>query len=279
MGQHTHTFLGRAYLGAALVFCGLSVPSGAIDIERLPGDDPSAAGLAVFTAADQQQSGFGDFEVDLRMVLRSRTGASVERELDLAQIETPNAGDRLLVVFQTPKAIRGTALLSHGQITREDDQWLYLPALKRVKKIASRNRSGPFLGSEFSYEDLTSQEVSKYRYEFLREEACGELRCYVVERRAGEGIHSGYLRQVFWIDSTDLRTWKVEYYNRGDRLLKTLTAADFRQHDGRFWRADKLVMQNHLSGKSTELHWENFRYGVGLVAERDFSTTSLRRAR
>jgi len=248
-------------------------------IAQLAATDPAAAGRAVFTAADERQSGFGDFEVDLRMLLRSRSGSSVERELDLAQMEIPDQGDRLLVVFQTPKAIRGTALLSHGQITREDDQWLYLPALKRVKKIASRNRSGPFLGSEFSYEDLSSQEVGKYDYRYISEEPCGEQSCYLVERRPGESIYSGYLRQVFWIDTTALRTWKVEYYNRGDRLLKTLTAHDFQLHKDRFWRADRLVMQNHVTGKSTELHWENFRYGVGLVAERDFSTTSLRRVR
>ena len=251
----------------------------ATKVGQLATTDAAAAGHAVFTAADERQSGFGDFEVDLRMVLRSRAGATVERKLELAQMEIIDAGDRLRVVFQTPKAIRGTALLSHGQLTREDDQWLYLPALKRVKKIASRNRSGPFLGSEFSYEDLSSQEVGKYLYRYVGEEACGELRCYVVERRPGENIYSGYLRQVFWIDVTELRTWKVEYYNRGDRLLKTLNAQNFQRHIERFWRAGTLTMQNHVTGKSTELHWENFRYGVGLVAERDFSKTSLRRLR
>jgi len=109
-------------------------------------DSPATQrGLEIFQEADRRQSGFQDMLVNLTMVLRNRKGAAVERELDLKQLEVPEGGDRLMVVFNTPKAIRGTALLSHGQLTREDDQWLYLPALKRVKKIASRNRSGPFL--------------------------------------------------------------------------------------------------------------------------------------
>ena len=137
--------------------------------------------------------------------------------------------------------------MSHGQLTREDDQWLYLPALKRVKKIASRNRSGPFLGSEFSYEDLSTQEVEKYRYRFLRQEACGDGQCFVVERRPGPAIFSGYQRQVYWIDTEEYRTRKVDYYNRGDRLTKTLTASDYRRYpvgETGIWKAGRMLMNN-----------------------------------
>ena len=253
-------------------------------------DSPATLrGLEIFQEADRRQSGFQDMLVNLTMVLRNRKGAAVERELDLKQLEVPEGGDRLMVVFNTPKAIRGTALLSHGQLTREDDQWLYLPALKRVKKIASRNRSGPFLGSEFSYEDLSTQEVVKYSYQFLREEACGdqdEQSCLVVERRPGPNLYSGYVRQVFWIDSEHFRTLKVDYYNRGDRLTKTLVGSDFQQfsvggEDAKrtLWKTGHMMMTNHVTGKSTELKWDNFKFGSGLSAERDLSTTSLRRVR
>ncbi len=260
--------------------------------EAAPQEQSAASlrGLEIFQEADRRQSGFQDMLVNLTMVLRNRKGAAVERKLDLKQLEVPEGGDRLMVVFNTPKAIRGTALLSHGQLTREDDQWLYLPALKRVKKIASRNRSGPFLGSEFSYEDLSTQEVVKYSYEFVREEACGEQNCLVVERKPGPNLYSGYLRQVFWIDTEHYRTLKVDYYNRGDRLTKTLIGSDFQQfalagvgEDGEsgrsIWKTRRMMMTNHVTGKSTELKWDNFKFGSGLSAERDLSTTSLRRVR
>ena len=247
-------------------------------------------GLAVFEEADRRQSGYTDMQVDLKMILRNRRGKAVERQLDLKQLEVPGGGDKLMVVFNSPKAIRGTALLSHGQLDREDDQWLYLPTLKRVKKIASRNRSGPFLGSEFSYEDLSTQEVEKYTYRFLRQEPCGEQSCFVVERKPGPNLFSGYKRQVFWVDSEHYRTIKIDYYNKGDRLVKTLTASDFKEFprpssgpenvpaEG-IWKPEKLLMTNHVTGKSTELLWSDFRFAVGLTAQRDLSTTSLRRVR
>lgn len=241
--------------------------------------DAGGRGLALFQEADRRQSGFGDMLVDVTMVLRNRRGKAVERELELKQLEVPEGGDKLMVVFQTPKAIRGTALLSHGQLTREDDQWLYLPALKRVKKIASRNRSGPFLGSEFSYEDLSSQEVTKYSYRYLREEACGETQCYVIERRPGPVLYSGYLRQVFWLDTEHYRTLKVDYYNRGDRLTKTLIASEFERFANGIWKPRRMQMSNLVTGKSTDLLWRDFEFGVGLSADRDLSTTSLLRVR
>jgi len=248
-------------------------------VPELVAATPEARGLAVFEEADRRASGFGDMQVQLTMVLRNRKGDEVERELSLKQLEESAGGDKLMVVFNTPKAIRGTALLSHGQLTREDDQWLYLPALKRVKKIASRNRTGPFLGSEFSYEDLSTQEVSKYTYRYLREEDCEGGRCHVIERKPGPNLFSGYLRQEFWVDSKHYRTLKVDYYNRGDRLSKTLVASDFEQFPNGLWKPARMLMSNLVTGKSTELRWRDFEFGVGLSAERDLSTASLRRVR
>ncbi|NIT13503.1 MAG: outer membrane lipoprotein-sorting protein, partial [Candidatus Dadabacteria bacterium] len=91
-------------------------------------------------------------------------------------------GDKSITVFDEPRDIEGTALLSHTKILDPDDQWLYLPAVKRVKRISSKNKSGPFVGSEFAYEDLLSQEVDKYNYKWLKDEKCGDLECHVVER-------------------------------------------------------------------------------------------------
>ena len=250
-------------------------------------DDPVARGLALFQAADARQSGYGDLTVDVQMVLRNAAGGRADRLLELRQIEVAGAGDRSLVVFETPKAIQGTGLLSHGQAHREDDQWLYLPALKRVKKIASRNRSGPFLGSEFAFEDLATQEVAKYVYRWLAQEPCPEavglpagLTCDRIERRPGPTIYSGYLRQEFLIDRQQQRTLRIDYFNRGDRLTKTLLAEQFIHFpEVDQWRPRFMHMQNHITRKSTELHWDNFRFAAGLRADRDFSTASLLRIR
>jgi hypothetical protein len=125
--------------------------------------------LEIFSEMDRRNSGFNDFDVNLTMILRTKSGKSSQRELAISVLEVTEDGDKIMVVFNTPASIRGTALLSHAHWVGVDDQWLFLPALKRVKKIAARNKSGPFVGSEFSFEDLSAQELTKYSYEYLRD--------------------------------------------------------------------------------------------------------------
>ncbi|MDH3642630.1 MAG: outer membrane lipoprotein-sorting protein [Gammaproteobacteria bacterium] len=260
----------------ALPWTGLAAQTALdLELERLA---PEAAGRAIFEAADQRASGYADMQVELEMILRSSRGAENRRLLRIRQLEVPEDGDKLLVVFDTPKPIKGTALLSYSHKRDPDDQWLYLPAMKRVKKIASRNKSGPFLSSEFSYEDLTVQEVEKFSYRFLRREALDGLPCYVVERTPLDD-HSGYTRQVVWVDEAELRVQQIEYYDRRDSLLKLLAIEDYERYGDQFWKAGRMFMTNQQTRKSTELVWRNYQFGTGLVDERDFSTNSLLRVR
>jgi hypothetical protein len=145
-------------------------------------EDPAAKGEAVARESDRRDLGFGDTKVELKMTLENRRGQTSERRLRIQTLEVPdeNDGDKSLVIFDKPRDIRGTALLSYSHILDPDDQWLYLPALKRVKRISSSNKSGPFVGSEFAYEDITAQELKKYSYKWLRDGPCGELECFVI---------------------------------------------------------------------------------------------------
>ena len=128
-------------------------------------------------------------------------------------MQDENIGDRSLVVFDSPRDIKGTALLSHAQILDPDDQWLFLPALKRVKRISSTNKSGPFVGSEFAFEDFTATELNKYSYKWLRSEACGEMTCDVVERYP-RYENSGYTKQIAWIDQSVYQVRQLDFYDR-----------------------------------------------------------------
>ena len=133
------------------------------------------------------------------------------------------------------------------------------------------------MGSEFAFEDLGSQEVEKYSYKFLRDEPCGEWECYVIERYP-EYEYSGYTRQVGWIDKAEYRTVKVEFYDRKDALLKTLTYSGYQEYLGYYWRPDEMFMQNHQTGKSTLLKWSNYQFKTA-VADRDFNPNALPRLR
>ncbi len=238
---------------------------------------PEETGLKIAKDANDRDKGFGNFTASQTMVLRNKQGRESRRQLRIKVLEIEDAGNKSLFVFDRPRSVKGTAFLIHVHKEKADDQWLYLPALKRVKRISSSNRSGSFMGSEFSYEDLGSQEVEKYTYKYLRDEACGKLQCTVVEQ-VPTAKRSAYRRQIVWRDKTELRVWKVAYYDRRNAHLKTLTFAKYKRHLDRFWRAGEMTMVNHLTGKSTVMLWSDYKFGTDLK-EREFTRTGLKRVR
>jgi outer membrane lipoprotein-sorting protein len=242
------------------------------------GQSPDAdRGLAIALEADRRDTGFSDSEVSLRMILRNRHGDESTRAMHTSVLEVEGDGDKAIIVFDEPRDVSGTAFLSHTHKEGSDDQWLYLPALRRVKRIASNNKAGPFMGSEFAYEDISSQEVEKYTYRYVRDEVLDGQPTFVVERDPVDD-RSGYSWQLVWYDQAEYRPVKIEFYDRKESLLKTLTFHEYRQHLGQFWRAQRYEMVNHQTGKSTTLQWGAYSFQAGL-SDRDFDTNSLRRAR
>jgi hypothetical protein len=191
-------------------------------------------------------------------------------------LELKGEGDKSLSIFDSPPDVKGTAFLSFTHALEPDEQWLYLPALKRVKRISSSNKSGPFLGSEFAFEDLTSFEVLKYQYKFIKDEALEDRPCFVIELYP-QYAESGYARHLLWIEQARYIPLKTEFYDRKNVLLKTLVFKGYRQYLDQYWRADELLMSNHQNGKSTRLLAENYRFRTGLT-DRDFDQNTLKRA-
>ncbi len=245
----------------------------------LHAETPEEKGLAIAKELDRRDLGWKDSSTTLKMVLKNRHGQSSTRELRTLsfEINASGLGDRSMTIFDHPGDIKGTALLSYTKIIKPDDQWLFLPAIKRVKRISSSNKSGPFVGSEFAYEDLLSNEVERYRYKWLKDVKCGKLTCFKVERYPVYK-NSGYTRQVVWIDHKEYRPLRVDFYDRKKSLLKTLKLNKYRRYLGKHWRALKQEMKNHQTGKVTTLTFSDFRFKTGLQ-ESDFSPTKLKRAR
>lgn len=259
-----------AWLACTAAFAEVSLP---------PESDPAARGLAIAEEMDRRDRGWGDATAEMKMILTNAAGATSERELRLSMMERSGEGegDWSLIVFDRPLDVAGTALLTHAYVAKSDDQWLYLPAVKRVRRISSANQSGPFVGSEFAFEDLAPQEVGKFTYLWLRDEPCGERTCHVIDRTpAYEG--SGYTRQTVWIDTDHYLLRKIDYYDRKSSLLKTLTAGEYDQYLDSFWRPRDLDMVNHESRKQTKLAWQKYEFRTGLK-ESDFTPAALERAR
>ncbi|MES2818143.1 MAG: outer membrane lipoprotein-sorting protein [Pseudomonadota bacterium] len=227
--------------------------------------------------ADKNLRGYGDVQMNLEMVLISPSGETASRKLRVRSREDGDSTDQTLMTFETPRDLAGSGLLSHNQATGEDEQWLYLPAVKRIKQIGARNKSGPFMGSEFAYEDIVTPFWQKFSYRDLVEEDLDGVPTYRLER-IPKDEHSGYTRQLVWIDKADHLIRRIDYFDRRNALLKTYTAADFQQHAGRHWRPDQMLMVNHRTGKQTRLLWSGYRFETGLTAA-DFSQNALLRVR
>ena len=279
MGMTGRTF--RAAFCAAAIFTLSAISSGPLRAEApgLPAaSDPVARGLAIAQESDRRDHGWGDAKADMQMILTNASGETSERALRFMMLENSDGdGNWSLMTFDKPADIEDTALLTYPHVKEADEQWLYLPAVKRVKRISSANKSGPFVGSEFAFEDFSAQQVGKFTYKWLRDEPCDDRTCHVVERTP-QYDDSGYTRQIVWIDTTDYLFRKADFYDRKDSLIKTLVYKDYKLYDNKFWRPGELAMTNHETKKSTRLVWHSYAFHTGLTKD-DFSTASLERAR
>ena len=234
-------------------------------------------GLAIAVEADKRDQGWEDQATVMKMILRNSQGAESTREVRGKALEVNGDGDKSISIFDTPADVKGTAFLSFTHTLKSDEQWLYLPALKRVKRISSSNKSGPFMGSEFAYEDISSQEVEKYKYKFIKDDKYNGRDVFIMERYP-QYKKSGYTKQVVWMDKEMYQPLKIEFYDRKKSLLKTLTQHDYKQYQNKFWRPGRLEMVNHQSKKSTTLLWTSYKFKNGFN-DRDFDRNSLKRAR
>ncbi len=267
----------KKFIKSAIATLAISVTSYNAIATTLTAEASKKLGLEISVEAKKRDTGWQDSTSDMRMVLRNKQGQESIREIKSKSLELLDDGDKSLTVFNKPRDIKGTSFLSFSHTVGNDDQWLYLPSLKRVKRISSRNKSGPFMGSEFSFEDLSSFEIEKYQYNYLGEEKIDGLDSFKVEQFPVDE-NSGYTRRIVWIDKSEYRTLKVQYYDRKNSLLKTLSNKNFKQYLNKFWRADSASMVNHQSGKSTDLKWDNYAFKTGLQ-DGDFNRNSLKRVR
>lgn len=230
-------------------------------------------GLEIAKAAEKADLGFNSSIVTLTMTLKNKNGQTSQRSMVTKTLELTEDGDKSLISFNSPKDVKGTATLTFTHKIGSDDQWLFLPSIKRVKRISSNNKSGPFVGSEFAYEDLSSQEVEKYTYKFMEEK--GSL--LLVEQDPVDP-KSGYTRRIVTYNKDKgYRIEKVDFYDRKNALLKTLTYSDYKLYKNKFWRAATFNMVNHQSNKETLLKFSDYNFDANLT-EDDFTQASLKRA-
>jgi hypothetical protein len=224
-------------------------------------------------------NGFGDSLADITMTLYDRGGNRSVREMKMGVIEAQNRrseGDRVLLTFEAPANVKDSRFLIHSMVKKSDLVWLYLPSIKRVKRVASADRSGSFAGSEFSYEDIGSMEMGNYQFSFIENRRCGSQQCAVV-RQTPLYPYSGYSFIDVWYDHKHYRQMQIDFYDRKGSPLKTLKLWDYKLYLGQYWRALTMDMKNHVTGKHTVLSTTDVKFQTGLRSQ-DYEPGKLRDA-
>ena len=195
-----------------------------------------------------------------RMVITARSGAVTERVMDQFSKRDVQGNNRSVIVFLEPASVRGTRFLTIENPDRANDQWIFLPSLGRVRRIAAAEGSGSFMGTDFSYDDIASMDrrADLDDHRILREERFRGRDCYVIESIPRDASFQ-YSRMIQWIDKNDFRLYQVEMYDRRGNLVKRLEILEYREVQGRL---SPVVtrMTTIATGSSTTLNIINLRY-------------------
>ena len=206
-----------------------------------------------------QASKVTGIRMEASMVLINDKGQQRERRNTSTVALQPNGVDsKFAVKFSTPADIRGTAFLQVEHSEGDDDLWIYLPALKKSRRLVASNKKDSFVGSDFSYGDVSLPKVSKYRHTQTRTEQMDGVDCYVIESIPVDDTvkaNSGYSRKLTWVRSDNFVETKVEYYDEAARLLKTQRVTKPQLVDAKLGRYFPLLreMTNHQTGHKTTL--------------------------
>jgi len=235
-------------------------------------------GYKIANEMQLKNDGYKGEDTDMEMILIDAHGARTTRRMLGKSMEVDSDGDRSLINFVKPADVKGTKMLTWTHQKKDNDQWLYMPSLKRVKRISSSNKSASFMGSEFSFEDLGSQEVDKYNFKWIRDEKDAKNGHLHVLERTPKDKGSGYSKMVVWMAKNYNGPVKMEYYDRRGELLKVANFTDYKSHgvDGvAFWRPNRIEMKNIQTQKQSIMTWKARKLGVKFK-KRAFDKRSLK---
>jgi len=234
-------------------------------------DDAAAARLA--QAVHDRPVG-RDATTVSRMELTERGRAPRVRELVTYRLDRGDAGVSNLLRFTRPEDIEGTGLLGIGKADGSVDQWLYLPALDRVRRIAGDRKGGRFVGSDLYFEDLQERKPDQDKHRLLGKETVAGTLCDVLESVPVDPANSVYLRRLIWVDPQTLVVLQVEYFEKNaSRASKRWTALQRRKVQN-IWTVTESVMADLDTGHETRMLVHNIIYDRKLPA-RLFSSRAL----
>jgi outer membrane lipoprotein-sorting protein len=213
-----------------------------------------------------------------RMVITARNGSTSERLMDQYSKDDARGNHRTVIVFQTPASVAGIRFLTIENSERANDQWIYLPSAGRVRRIAASEGSGSFVGTDLSYDDISSvdRKTDLDNHTLLREDKHGNRDCFVIESIPKDSGYQ-YSKMILWIDKENYVNHKVELYDRRGTQVKLLEILELREIQGKL---SPMVtrMTTLAAGTSTTIHNEILRYDAP-IPESVFTSAYLETGR
>jgi outer membrane lipoprotein-sorting protein len=213
-----------------------------------------------------------DMQGELTMTLINRQGEQRVRNLrqyskDYGDVE------KKIMFFLSPADVRGTSFMNWSYTSgRDDDQWIYLPALRRVRRISSDGKGDYFMGSDFTYDDLGDRHSDEDNHRLVREEILNGKACYVVESTPKDPDYM-YSKTITWVMKDNHLGLKREFYDQRGRLLKVLQIKQFENIDG-YWTILETEMKNVQNNHTTHMKFNNVQYNQG-IPDRKFTERSM----
>jgi len=233
--------------------------------------EPQKAGVEIMEKEQQAFYSQGkDMKAEIRMELITATGEKRTRVLTMLRWNDPKSkNQKYFLYFREPADVRSMTFMVWKYPLKESDRWIYVPAIDLVRRIAARDARSSFVGSDFSYEDVSGRNIAADVHTLLREEKIGDRDCYVVESAPKEPIE--YVKRISWIDKATFLPVKEEYYDvqrelarvfRADKI-ENITASEGQGRKS-FPTITKRTMKNLKSGHRTEATYASVSYNVGL---------------
>lgn len=204
-----------------------------------------------------------DVAIRGHMILIEEGQEPRERETYEYRLDLDEGEIRNLVRFTSPGDIDGTGLLTHDHPEGASDQWLYLPALDRTRRISSDRRGGRFVGSDLYYEDLEDRPVGREEHEVQGREEFEGVETVVLESTTAPGEESVYTKRIRWIHPETLVALRTDYFEGGGEPSKRLTVRELERIQG-YWTVTDSTMEDLDSGHQTRLVVDEITYDQGL---------------
>jgi len=215
------------------------------------------------------------------MTLINRQGKKRVREILNWSKKIDEQNDKRFSRFKSPSDVKGTSVLTIEHSDTDDDQWLYLPALRKVRRISSSDKTDHFMGSDFTFEDIQSEDLEHFKYKILGTESLDGQECWVIEAvpvTKKKLKETGYDKRQIWVRKDNLVAIQTKYWNRKNEYFKLLRAYEIVKLDQGIWRPNRIEMEDFKAKHKTILEFKDRVINAG-VSDAVFTERNLKTRR